>query len=303
MIETGRGDFDAARAHFETGRATLRLDRDLAMYNAFLSDLALWERRWTDTEEIVRNGLAHAHSRDMAIIRVQLCAQGLRAQAELAALARDRRHADASAEHLRRAEALLTTARRAADEAAAITPTAGGWLLLAEAESVRVQGAARPEVWAAAAASWDRLERPPLVAYCRWREAEALVGSGASRLEASAPLRQARCVAVRLGARPMLREIELLAERARLDLAAPGPAGDERAPGLAEALGLTAREADVLALVARGYTNREIADELVISVKTASVHVSHILQKLNAPNRREAAAILHRLAPLEPDRP
>jgi Bacterial regulatory proteins, luxR family len=48
---------------------------------------------------------------------------------------------------------------------------------------------------------------------------------------------------------------------------------------------------------ARGYTNREIAGELVISVKTASVHVSHILQKLDAPNRREAAAILHRLAP------
>ena len=53
----------------------------------------------------------------------------------------------------------------------------------------------------------------------------------------------------------------------------------------------------MLRLLARGYTNREIADELVISVKTASVHVTHTLQKLGAPNRREAAAILHRLAP------
>ena len=56
------------------------------------------------------------------------------------------------------------------------------------------------------------------------------------------------------------------------------------------------REAEVLSLVARGYTNREIADALVISVKTASVHVSHILRKLDAPNRREAAAIAHRLS-------
>jgi DNA-binding CsgD family transcriptional regulator len=61
-------------------------------------------------------------------------------------------------------------------------------------------------------------------------------------------------------------------------------------------LGLTPREAEVLALVARGYTNREIAATLVISVKTASVHVSHILQKLGAPNRHEAAAIAHRVA-------
>jgi DNA-binding NtrC family response regulator len=58
-----------------------------------------------------------------------------------------------------------------------------------------------------------------------------------------------------------------------------------------------------LFLVARGYTNREIASALVISVKTASVHVSHILRKLDAPNRREAAAIVHRLAPASPARP
>jgi DNA-binding NarL/FixJ family response regulator len=52
-----------------------------------------------------------------------------------------------------------------------------------------------------------------------------------------------------------------------------------------------------LALIARGYTNREIASTLVISVKTAGVHVSHILRKLDAPNRLEAAAIAHRLTP------
>ena len=71
---------------------------------------------------------------------------------------------------------------------------------------------------------------------------------------------------------------------------------------VAAELGLTTRETEVLVLLARGYTNREIADELVISVKTASVHVSHILQKLGAPNRREAAAILHRLMPVPPQR-
>ena len=76
----------------------------------------------------------------------------------------------------------------------------------------------------------------------------------------------------------------------------------EARQGLEELLGLTPREAEVLTLVARGLANREIAAALVISVKTASVHVSHILRKLDAPNRLEAAAIAHRLAPPRPRR-
>ena len=89
----------------------------------------------------------------------------------------------------------------------------------------------------------------------------------------------------------------LLAQRARLDLAPPheNRRHASRAPG--NSLGLTPREVEVLALVARGYTDREIAAALVISVKTASVHVSHILHKLGAPNRFEAAAIAHRVGP------
>jgi DNA-binding NarL/FixJ family response regulator len=141
-----------------------------------------------------------------------------------------------------------------------------------------------------------RVERPPLAAYCHWRQAEALVAAGAPRAEATTPLREAHAVATRLGARPLLREVELLAERARLDLTLPRAASAESKQGLQEILDLTPREAEVLTLIARGLTNREIADTLVISVKTASVHVSHILRKLDAPNRREAAAIAHRVA-------
>jgi len=123
-----------------------------------------------------------------------------------------------------------------------------GWLALAEAEYERARGPARPESWSQAAAAWQRLERPPLTAYCHWRQTEALVAAGQKH-------------------------------------------------GPEETLGLTPREAQVLNLLARGYTNREIAAELVISVKTASVHVSHILRKLGAPNRLEAAATISRLAP------
>jgi DNA-binding CsgD family transcriptional regulator len=297
LVEIGRGEFDAAHAHFEAGEITLRPDRGHGLWDVWVADLALWEHRWTDAEGAIETGLAYARQREAAHIRVQVCAEGLRAQAELAALARARRDADVLRDRLERARMLLETARDAAAEASPITPNATGWLALAEAEYLRTDAEPRPDAWAEAASRWDQLERPPLAAYCRWREAEALVAAGASRTEASMPLREAYTVAARIEARPLLRELELLAQRARLDLA---PAEAEEADGeegLERSLGLTPREAEVLSLVARGYTNREIAEALVISVKTASVHVSHILRKLDAPNRLEAAAIAHRLTP------
>ncbi|NEE08629.1 response regulator transcription factor, partial [Streptomyces sp. SID7499] len=85
-----------------------------------------------------------------------------------------------------------------------------------------------------------------------------------------------------------------LGRRARLPLTParqPGPAPADPA----EALGLTSRERDVLRLVAAGHTNRRIAQELFISPKTASVHVSNILGKLGVSGRGEAAAVAHRL--------
>jgi DNA-binding NarL/FixJ family response regulator len=90
---------------------------------------------------------------------------------------------------------------------------------------------------------------------------------------------------------PLQTDLERLAERARLDLSEP-----EAADPTDDAFGLTPRELEVLALLARGMTNREIADALVISAKTVGIHVSHILAKLGVASRVEAAAIAHRTA-------
>ena len=65
-------------------------------------------------------------------------------------------------------------------------------------------------------------------------------------------------------------------------------------------LGLTERELEVLRLVAAGRSNREIAGELFISPKTASVHVSNILGKLGVASRGEAAAKAHSLRLFDP---
>ncbi len=295
-VETSRGDFDAAREHLKAASDSLRDENWHGRYEAQLADLALWEHRWTDAEAASQEGLAQAHQREAGKIRVWLCAQALRAQAELAALARARRDAETLHDRLDRARELLATAHQAAAEDSAATPNTAGWLALAEAEHGRARGEAAPESWAAAAETWERVERPLLAAYCRWRQAETLVAAGAPRAEANAPLREAHAVAARIGARPLAGQLELLAQRARLDLTPLPTAVADPKQDLAHSLGLTPREAEVLTLVARGYTNQAIADTLVISVKTASVHVSHILRKLEAPNRLEAAAIAHRFS-------
>ncbi len=85
-------------------------------------------------------------------------------------------------------------------------------------------------------------------------------------------------------------DIERLARQARIAL--EHPSGD--AP-LRDPLGLTEREAEVIRLVAAGRSNQQIADELFITRKTASVHVSNILGKLGVANRVEAAAVAQRL--------
>jgi len=94
--------------------------------------------------------------------------------------------------------------------------------------------------------------------------------------------------AERLGARPLLAALTSLGRRGRLGRDHERP-GDQVSP----LRGLTAREQEVLRLLAAGRTNREIASELFIAPKTASVHVSNILAKLGAASRTEAAAIAH----------
>jgi DNA-binding CsgD family transcriptional regulator/tetratricopeptide (TPR) repeat protein len=295
-LAVGRGDFDDARVHLEAAYATVRGDeRASPVYDLLVIELALWERRWTDAETLVRDGLARTRTREAALMRVQLCAQGLRAQADLAALARARRDAGAVRDRLGRARKLLVAARRAAAEAASVTPNAAGWRAQAEAEYARAYDDARPGSWAEAATTWDQLERSPLAAYCRWREAESLVAAGAGRADAVVPLREAHAVAARMRAQPLLRELALLASRARLELARPEPEPSQPEQPMEDLLGLTPREAEVLTLLARGHTNREIADALVISVKTTGHHVSHILHKLDVPTRADAAAIAHRI--------
>ena len=288
QLSIARGDHAGGREHLAAGALGERQPTSAGRYAQVAAELALWEGRPDAAVAAVEAGLAaHPHG---GLPRVRLAAWGLRALADRVgvAIGRDGAAGDEAA-------VLLRLATSAAAEAAAVTPEAGAWLAQAEAEHARVLAYPRPDLWRAAVAAWDGLGRPYPAAYCRWRLADAMLtgpGGGAAPGEPARTARSAYQVACRLGAAPLRRELELLAERGRLDLA--GPPAPER-PDAIDALHLTAREREVLRLLGRGYTNREIAAELVISVKTASVHVSHILRKLDVPRRLDAAGIAHRL--------
>jgi DNA-binding CsgD family transcriptional regulator/tetratricopeptide (TPR) repeat protein len=161
---------------------------------------------------------------------------------------------------------------------------------LCRAEASRVTGP-DPDLWRAATASWDAAREPLAAAYCRWREAEYLLGARLDRRRAVESTQLAWQAAAEAGS-PLLRaRVERLAERARITLTAVEPTIASTTHSAADDLGLTPREIEVLAQLAKGRTDRQIAEELFISKKTASVHVSNLLRKLDASSRIEAAEI------------
>ena len=189
-------------------------------------------------------------------------------------------------------EQLTDTVKRVKRRRALATAWAAE-LALIRAELERPEGSVdvRVRTWREALRQCH--DRPYLRAYCGWRLAEAELSRRGSRDRAATTIGDAIAVAEPLGAAILLARLEELARRAGLAVAreqtgtSVAPAGQERP------FGLTERELEVLALVADGRSNQEIADQLFISPKTASVHVSNIYVKLGVESRVAAATLAH----------
>ena len=262
-----------------------------------LAEHALWqgdcERALAEAEAAIDADAWPAHS--PSVIRVTAIA--LAARADRAAQLRVAGDAAGADEEAAAGAALLGVARDGASyparPLAVLGPEGRGWLARCEAEYARLTGTNSPDGWERVLAEFG----PGYVyetARTQWRLAEALVEAG-RRDEAAAVWRAARETASRLRAAPLAAALDDLARRARLD---PGSghrnahaSGSGRTSPLAA---LTDREREVLSLLARGMSNREIGADLFITPKTASVHVSNILAKLGAASRTEAAAIAYR---------
>jgi DNA-binding CsgD family transcriptional regulator len=220
---------------------------------------------------------------------------GLRVEADDAVRARDRRQAVPDTVTRR-----VTELTALAGVLAGPPPAARGYRALAAAERARAEGAGETAAWTAAVAAWRPAAEPHPLAYALLRLAEAHTAAG-ERAAAGPAVAEAHALAERIGAEPVAAEAAALARRARLSLGGPADDGAAApAPRAAPAdelarFGLTDREREVLLLLAAGRSNPEIARELYISAKTASVHVSNILAKLGVSGRVEAAAVVHRL--------
>ncbi|HEY0448332.1 helix-turn-helix transcriptional regulator [Actinophytocola sp.] len=242
--------------------------------------LAAAEHRWDDARTAVRAGLAVALGAQEMWLATRLVATGVQVEAD--AVADD--PAAGAATGAAAADELLAAGRRHRAEleaaGAAALPRTLRAQALADASRTRL-GTPDPDAWVALAglAGVDR----HLAGYARFREAEALLQVKGSRARAAEALADAAATAADLGAAPLAELTAALAGRARLTPRSAPPAH-----------GLTARETEILTLVGRGLTNAEIAAELFISTKTASVHVSNILRKLGLRSRIHAAAFAHR---------
>ena len=296
-LELGRGQLDDAEARLRAVRRRLPAPVSEAQLAsplfAGLAELALLRGDLRQAKQLVAEAvpLVEASPRYAAPVY----ALGVRVEADRAELARAR-HPGQPPNDDGTASALMQRLGTAATgPAAAAVPEVACWQATGVGERTRQQGASDPAAWAAAVTAWERLGQPHRIAYACFRQAEALLAGSGDRNDAAAALRRAADLTGHLGARPLDGEITALARRARLHLAPDTTPPAAGAPTPAVELGLTPRETEVLALVAAGRSNRQIAQALYISPKTASVHVSNILAKLGVAGRVEAAAIAHRL--------
>jgi DNA-binding CsgD family transcriptional regulator len=292
-ISIVEGELARAREIFEGLTRDPRSDeiQFLGPLTSLTMELCTAEGRWDEAQqaleellEVAKDGRTEFDFRD--------CANGLRLQA-------DRREAGlGDGDTAAVVEQLLSALRKQNDiESRRGRPEAASYTALAEADAGRASGADDPALWQAAVAATDgTAERWPQ-AYARYRQAIALLTTNGSKTEATELLAESRALTTAMGADALTVEVDATLERFRLS-----PVDEPRPVDPLARYGLTAREVEVLALVAAGASNREIGERLFISDKTASVHVRNILRKLDVKTRTQAAAVAFR-AGLEPAPP
>ncbi|WCB95605.1 hypothetical protein DSM104299_04354 [Baekduia alba] len=315
-LSLGRGDNADARERLVVARDLVARSYEPqwhAPITAMLAGLERRERNIGAARAAIRTGLerltdTEALADGARLARIYSSAAGV--EADAAQQARDLGRPEDEAAAIAAAADYADKTREAASRPfAAAMPEAAAMVLVADAEAMAATGTPDPELWARAADAWAAIDRPFRVARVRWREADAALMAG-DRARAEAAGSDALALAQRLGAAWVVEELTSLARRGRLRFQKPPkvvPSVTATATAAAAAashalpldpaaeLGLTRRERDVLALVAQGRTNRQIGEELFMAEKTASVHVSRILAKLDVRSRTEAAAVAHRL--------
>ncbi len=244
-------------------------------------DLRLAQGRFDRALEVAASCLRKVSTTGWEMERLLLASRQAAVHADLAAAAED---TAAAAAHVAAAAAIVDRQEAAAPTPGVSGPHGRSWHCRLRAEAARAAGTDTAEQWEQVRALAEAAGRVQEQVYAATRAGRRLLEAG-KRQEAAAVLAPALAQAESLRAAPMAAEMQELVQRGRLRVSSGRPvASPVQSP-------LTAREAEVLALVARGLSNRAVGQSLFISEKTASVHLSHILAKLGAGTRTEAAAV------------
>jgi DNA-binding CsgD family transcriptional regulator/tetratricopeptide (TPR) repeat protein len=292
-----RGEFERAGELLDEAWEQMQHTGSLQLIGLALAwriTLYLWQGQLERAARLAREGVQRAAEVEGQLIyTAELYWLAARVHADRALRARTVGDTAEAGTATREAEAVAAKLRQAIGgyPRDGAPPEALAFELLVRAELGRARGEASAGSWRAATEAFGALRQASRAAYAEMRQAEAMALSGAAPRAVAEPLQRAHAVAVDAGIVPFRAEIEKLARRARVGL--PDQQAGPREG--AERLGLTEREAEVLALLAEGRTNRQIGQELFITEKTASLHVSRILTKLGVSNRGEAAAAAHRV--------
>lgn len=300
-LALGTGDEARAQAALDAAEPLVQVSAEpqwIGMYGVLRGELCRRQRHLQDAQAAVQDALDRLEVCTDDVMRIaRVSVVGARVEADRAQRARDLREPAQRSDAIARATIHVQRLDAAAAEGG---PVERAYLAEARAELARARDRGAAREWALTAIAWDEVERPYPAATARWRQAEALVAAG-NRTEAARSAAQALQAARRLGSMWLVEELTTLGDRARLGLdRMPGTAdgdGDAGVDGAVEPdpFGLTPRERQVLGLLAQGATNRQIGAALFMAEKTASVHVSRILAKLDVQGRTEAAAVAHRL--------
>jgi DNA-binding CsgD family transcriptional regulator len=288
-----RGDHDTARTVLdEAGRVALYAGQPQfhGPHASFMGELHRRAGELDAARAAIESAAPLLTGDTVRVARIS--ALGALIEAEAAERARDLGRADEATAAADRSEAHAAAARESVGRRSRVERA---YAAEAASHAARARrGESRDELLAAIG-SYEELGRPHPAATMRLILAEEQLRDG-DREAAGKSAGQALESATAMGARWLAAQARSFLGRARLPL--PEGCADAEEDAVAplddDPFGLTPREREVLAMVAEGATNREIGERLFMAEKTASVHVSRILAKLDVRSRTEAAAVAHR---------
>lgn len=300
LVSVARGDLDEAE-RLIASLGDPAADRPFDQLAVTLGMVGIEAARWRgDTQLAARraratvDGLGRDDPAHLVLLAVGALAAGALADLAVAARATGASDTEHRAGAVQMLDAAESAAARGLPRGTGLGPEGRAWLARARAEVARAHGDDAPETWTPVVDTFAGYGDDYRAAEARWRRAQTLL-ERARRRAAAEDLAAAATVARRLGARPLDAAVAALAVRA----GEPGDRAGAPSPAT-RASPLTPREQAVLEHVAHGRTNRAIGEQLFISEKTVSVHLSRAMAKLGASGRAEAVSVAHSRGLLPP---